>query len=75
MSVAAQVFPKDVRQRYPHCKLVGKREICVQKDAIQEDMAAILGPAIGEDVKAIEVVLIEYRGSPFTLGRQPCLRK
>ena len=32
-------------------------------------MAAILGPAIGEDMKAIEAVLIEYRSSPFAFGR------
>lgn len=69
MSVATHVLPADVRQRYSHRKLVGEREIRVQNYATQEDMAAILGPAIGVDMKAIEAVLIEYRSGPLASGR------
>src|SRR6266481_5368652 len=68
MSVATHVLPHDVGQRYPYGKFVGKREIRIQNYAVQEDMAAILGPAIGVDMKAIEAVLIEYGSGPLSFG-------
>src|SRR4051794_21811053 len=69
VSVRTDILPCYVRQREPHGNFVGEREIRIQNYAVQERMASILSPSIGEDVKTIETVLIQYRSGSLPFRR------